>query len=146
MEPERKIERLLRAFAKKRRDQAGSALELHSSARKQLQDEVTRLASKKTGAGLSLFSWFRPRLAFAAGFLVIVALTAWFLLPVLNGRKPQTFASADKNAKESLSDRAQAMPPAAPTLAPAPVPESAAKKALSDNRREISDGTMLKAP
>ena len=42
MEPERKIEKWLLAFAKKRRDQAGAGLELHPATRRLLQGEVRR--------------------------------------------------------------------------------------------------------
>ena len=42
MEPERNIEKILRSFAKKRREQAGPPLELHSAKRRQLQEEVAR--------------------------------------------------------------------------------------------------------
>ena len=43
MEPERNIEKLLRAFAKKRRADAGDPLKLHPALRRQLQAEVARL-------------------------------------------------------------------------------------------------------
>src|SRR3954471_7241886 len=146
MEPERKIEKLLRAFAKKRREQAGDALELHASARKQLQNEVSRHASKKSDAGLSLFSWFRPRLAFAVCFLAIVTVSAWLLLPALNGRKPESVASADiRGAKDLSREQVDTIAPAAPNYGAAPAGESGEKKVLSDNRRE-ADGLALKTP
>ena len=48
MEEERKIEKLLRAYAKKRRADAGDPLKLHPAPRRQLQDEVARdCASRK---------------------------------------------------------------------------------------------------
>ena len=46
MEPERKIEKLLRAYAQKRRAAAGDPLKLHPATRRLLQDEVSRRAPK----------------------------------------------------------------------------------------------------
>ena len=46
MEPERKIEKLLRAYAKKRRAQAGDPLTLHPATRRLLQGEVARRKPK----------------------------------------------------------------------------------------------------
>ena len=46
MEPERKIEKLLRAYAKKRRAEAGDSLKLHPANRRILQDEAARPPSR----------------------------------------------------------------------------------------------------
>jgi hypothetical protein len=45
-EPERPIEKLLRAAAQKRRDEAGGRFELHPANRRLLQGEVTRTFPK----------------------------------------------------------------------------------------------------
>ena len=42
MEPERKIEKLLRAYAKKRRVGTGDAFTLHPATRRRLQAEIDR--------------------------------------------------------------------------------------------------------
>ena len=46
METERKIEKLLRAYAKKRRADAGDPLKLHPATRRLLQGEVARRKPK----------------------------------------------------------------------------------------------------
>ena len=78
MEPERKIEKLLRAYAKKRRAQAGDPLKLHPATRRLLQDEIARNApqarTKKMSpcrsgncfAGSGRFSWVSRSLFFSA--------------------------------------------------------------------------------
>ena len=42
IEPEREIEKQLRAYAKERREQAGAPIELHPATRKLLQGEAAR--------------------------------------------------------------------------------------------------------
>jgi hypothetical protein len=64
MEPERKIEKLLRAYAKKRRAEAGDSLKLHPATRRLLQGEAARRAPRPGKAGtpgffLAVF-WRRP--------------------------------------------------------------------------------------
>jgi hypothetical protein len=84
MEPERKIEKLLRAYAEKRRAAAGDPLKPES-------DE----------ASLSLWQLFRQQWAFLLGFALMVFLGAIFLLPSLGGakRKAQS-VSAMNNLKQ----------------------------------------------
>jgi hypothetical protein len=117
MEPEHPIEKLLRAFAKKRRDQAGGAVELHSVARQALHKEISRRAQEKSEKGRfsGLFSGFRPRLAFAVCCLAVVSVGAWLLLPIVSGNKPATLSS--ENRKLALSmDRSKEMPVAPPPV------------------------------
>ena len=45
-EPERDIEKTLRAYAKKRREEAGAPAEMHPATRRLLQGEVARLRGK----------------------------------------------------------------------------------------------------
>ena len=54
MEPERNIEKELKAYAQQRRAEAGALPELHPATRKLLQDEAARLA-KKRGADGTIF-------------------------------------------------------------------------------------------
>ena len=53
-EPERPIEKLLRAAAQKRRDEVGAPFELHPATRRLLQGEVARRFAKPQSEG----RWF----------------------------------------------------------------------------------------
>jgi hypothetical protein len=89
MEPERKIEKLLRAYAKKRRVQAGDPQKLHPAARRRLQEEIARRASAADEEDVSLTLWelFRQRWAFLLGFALVVFFVATQFLPALNRAK-----------------------------------------------------------
>ena len=70
MEPERKIEKLLRAYAKKRQGDAGDPLKLHPAMRRQLQDEVARRKRQpedEEEASVSLWELFKQRWALLSG-------------------------------------------------------------------------------
>src|SRR2546426_11957142 len=76
MELERQIEKLLRACAKKRRDQAGGPFELHPATRRLLQSEVARQFAKERPQPRSFSErlmglW--PRAVWGIGLLVVVA-------------------------------------------------------------------------
>src|SRR5450631_3804505 len=91
MEPERKIEKLLRAYAKKRRADAGDPLKLHPAPRRQLQGEVARRKPKpdddEEAASVTLWELFRQRWALLAGFAVVVFFGAALIFPSLNTAK-----------------------------------------------------------
>ena len=89
MEPERKIEKVLRAFAKKRRNAAGVPLELHPAARRMLQAEVARRAKDADDeeSTISLWQFFRRDWAFLAGFALLIFFVATMTLPSLSSAK-----------------------------------------------------------
>src|SRR5450755_2593706 len=90
MEPERKIEKLLRAYAKKRSGDAGDPLKLHPATRRLLQGEVARRKPKPDAdeeASVTLWELFRQRWALLAGFAIIVFFGAALFLPALNKSK-----------------------------------------------------------
>src|SRR5882724_1144484 len=97
MEPERRIEKLLRAFAKKRREQAGEPAALRPAARQRLQQEISRRSAAKSGGGFfaNLFSPFQPRLAYALCAIAIVIVGRWFVFSDLNVQKNSTYAGLD---------------------------------------------------
>jgi len=122
MEPERKIEKLLRAYAMKRRAEAGDSLKLHPVNRRILQGEAastlrsstatedgrhapTRAApGQEPGEGglfLLLLAVFRRRLVFALCVVAIALLGASMFLPALSSakRKAQNL-SAMSNLKQ----------------------------------------------
>ncbi len=89
MESERKIEKLLRAYARKRRSQAGDPLNLHPATRRLLQREVARMAFKPEDeeASVTLWELFRQRWAVLLGFAVIIFFGAALVLPALTKAK-----------------------------------------------------------
>src|ERR1041385_9364048 len=92
MEPERKIEKWLRAFTKKRRADAGD-FKLHPAARRLLQNEVSRRKQKTeidTDDEPSLWQWFRQQWTLLIGFALIVFLGASLFLPSLSSAKKKS--------------------------------------------------------
>ena len=112
MEPERKIEKLLRAYAKKRRAEAGDSLKLHPANRRILQDEAARRAPGP-GKGdegnlfLLLLAVFRRRLVFALCILAIAFLGASMFLPALSSakRKAQNLSAANNLREIGMATR-----------------------------------------
>ena len=97
MEPERKIEKLLRVYARKRRTAAGEPLKLHPATRRLLQDEVSRQSTKPEAEEVSITLWqlLRQRWVFLVGFALVIFLGATLFLPELNNAKheEQSFTS-----------------------------------------------------
>jgi hypothetical protein len=125
-EPERPIERLLRAAAKKRRDEAGAPLELHPATRRLLQGEVAR---KHAGAGRESRSFFQvfgqlwPRFAWGLAILAVLAVGGYMFLPVLGKGKPPTLLTRNEPMPQARPAK-EALPP--PPVAPATIPPPAA--------------------
>ncbi len=91
-EPERDIEKILRACAKKRREEAGAAVEMHPATRRLLHGEIARSrhsAPHKSGFWTRIFGSSWPQIAVRVSVLVLLVSTAaFFLLPFLS--KPKT--------------------------------------------------------
>ena len=103
MEPERKIEKLLRAYAKKRRAQAGDPLELHPATRRLLQGEIARHTPKPDDEDASMTLWelFRQQWAFLLSFVLIIFFGATLFFPALSTAKHKAQkASAMNNLKQ----------------------------------------------
>jgi hypothetical protein len=122
METKRNIEKLLSAFSKKRKTDAGAPLEIHPANRRLLQDEVAR-SVKKPGVEGSSF-WINlfasnPRRAFALGVLVSLGISVVLLLPALKESKSKTVLAQNKSSvAKDLKKAAPPAPAAAPTVAP----------------------------
>ena len=101
MESEHKIKKLLRAYAKKRRAQAGDPLKLHPATRRLLQDEIARHAPKpdEEDASMTLWELFRQQWAFLLSFALIVFFGATLFLPALSKAK---FKSQKATAMSNL--------------------------------------------
>ena len=88
MELERKIEKLLRAYAKKRRADAGDAFTLHPVTRRRLQGEVARRSAEpEEEDSVSLWELFRRQWAVLVGFALIIFLGSALFLPALSKEK-----------------------------------------------------------
>ena len=102
MQPERKIEKLLRAFAKKRRADAGDSFKLHPATRRLLQGEVARSKPRAAKDSLmwQLFGGMSP--GASPGMIYCVLLTFFILmaamfLPTLNKAKSRAQAVRSLN-------------------------------------------------
>src|SRR5579862_4800516 len=88
MDPEREIEKLLRAYAQKRRADAGDPLKLHPANRRLLQGEVSQRSPKPAAGGAfwSLLALFR-RPAFVLGVVAVALVGVSLFLPALSSAK-----------------------------------------------------------
>ncbi len=151
MNEERPIEKLLRRYAKKRRDEAGPARELHPATRRMLQSEVERQfpkpASKERSAFDEFVAGFTRRWIYGVGMFVVLLVAAAVMLPTLSKSKGKTNLALNKSAihTEAMMPSESAASVAAPAsvamdeLAFAYVTNSAASVApgrLADNRRD----------
>jgi hypothetical protein len=103
MEPERNIEKKLRAYAKKRREQAGDPLTLHPATRRLLHGEIARkpVAPDKAEDSLSLWELLRQQWAFLLSFALVVFFAATMFLPALSSAKKKAQSiSAMANLKQ----------------------------------------------
>src|SRR6266571_108604 len=119
MDNERPIEKLLRRFAKKRRDESGPPLELHAATRRLLQGEVSRQsrkssATEKTFAGRLKNFW--PQLAWGTWIVLFVGFGAWMIFRSPD-RETAEMQLAESTAMPVSEERAVALQPAE---APAP--------------------------
>lgn len=127
MNDERPIEKLLRRYANKRRDEAGSPPGLHPATRRLLQGEVSRQypkasPEKSKPCVMDFFALLARRWVYAVSVLVVLGVSAALLLPSLNKPKGGVML-AHKAATEDAPDRESlataTVPPAEiqPTLA-----------------------------
>ena len=148
-EPEREIEKTLKAYAEKRRAEAGAPLELHPATRNILQGEVARVhppAREETRSPDGFLGWLRPR-TLVASLLVLMALACAVVLLM----PEQSSQSPGEQAVSEMSGSAQPAepPPSAsvPALAQQPAPakdaEAGGTSDLAQNRRvpETLDAT-----
>src|SRR6266699_1883911 len=101
-EPENKMEELLKAYAKKRREEAGAPFEIHPATRNLLQAEVARRQPASATEALSFLQilgklW--PGLAVAASIVVVLGIVIWISNP-----KSASEQQLAQNAKKPASD------------------------------------------
>src|SRR6266480_5605431 len=134
-ESDNKMEELLKAYAKKRQEEAGSPLELHPATRKVLQGEIAKQWPKAAGKSRSVFELlgkFWPRLAFAAALLVglgvIIRLSS--TKPAAeqqlaqNGKQTEKFFADERASKDSPARNEPEARTLKRDLTPSPQPES----------------------
>jgi type II secretory pathway pseudopilin PulG len=109
MEPERKIEKLLRAYAQRRRTAAGDPLKLHPATRRLLQGEVSRRAAKPgtEESSVSLWQLFRQQWAFLFGFALMVFLGATLFFPAMSASKKRAQNISAMNHLQQIGLAAQ---------------------------------------
>jgi hypothetical protein len=92
-EPNNQIEEQLKAWARKRRQEAGAPFEMHPATRKLLQDEVARTfpaphrREPKPDIAPSWLAVFWPKLVWALPILAVTAIAAALLLPDMSSGK-----------------------------------------------------------
>ncbi|HXT12770.1 MAG TPA: hypothetical protein VN873_14505 [Candidatus Angelobacter sp.] len=143
MEPERRIEKWLRAFAKKRREQAGEPMKLRPDARQQLHGEISRPAPGQGAGGFfaNFLAALRPRFALVLMAVAIVAVAAFLLVPGRHEGKAMKVSSLGSRDKMAAPSTRTASPIAAPTIAPpvaTPSPAVTAAKDYDENNPGVA--------
>jgi hypothetical protein len=132
-QPDKPIEEQLKAWARKRRQEAGAPPELHPATRRMLQEEVARTFARKPSEPAAApavgFRVFWPRLALIGSLCMVAVILAGILLPRL-GRtksKAQEIALLSEQEKKAPAQSQTAgtasmenPPQSAPTLAEPP--------------------------
>jgi hypothetical protein len=114
-EPNSKMDELLRAYAKKRREQAEPPLSMHPATRKLLQEEVKRTlraAPPQPRQNWRSLRW--PLLALGGGFAALMV-----MLAVVN-MQMRSLMPANSPANRSLSEAKPMLKAPAPSIAPEP--------------------------
>src|SRR3954462_14497704 len=121
MEPERPIEKLLRDWAKRRREDTKAPIEMHPATRRMLQGEAARKFGQTARPARSLSAWvtaFWPRIAWGLGVFAVLAVAAWLILPPLGG--PSGTSRMAKTPASSYPEEFKRQPPLVNEPAPAP--------------------------
>jgi hypothetical protein len=149
MPDERHIEKTLRAYAKRRRDEAGTPPGLHPAARQLLQAEVARLNRETRPAPGFASSWwwlFSPRFALgiaaaAVLLLVVISLPRLRPSPSRSGVAQQQLA---KNTPAAMPADKSAAPPTAPPPAALEIPSN--PNLAQSARNQVTDAAQARAP
>src|SRR5579859_7404701 len=124
-ETERPVEKLLRAFGKRRREAVGSNFELHPATRRMLQGEVAgQLGAQAAKARLSGRPVWRlwPKLAWGLGACALVVFGIWLLRPKATDSERETLLARNE-VQERAAQRAAGGLPAAANNMTTPVVE-----------------------
>lgn len=110
MEPERKIEKWLRAYAKKRKGQAGGLFDLHPATRRLLHGEIARNTLEREGKDdetASLWKVFRRGWAYLLGFALCIFLIAAVFFHELNSSNNLSASKQIAQSTAAPADLAQ---------------------------------------
>jgi hypothetical protein len=127
-EPERPIEKLLRAAAKKRRDEAGAPLELHLATRRLLQGEVGRTYAtpkRESRSFIEALGQLWPRVAGGVAIFALLVLAGYMLLPVPDKNKRGALMAKNELMPQARASK-QPLPPPLTAAVPAPAPPASA--------------------
>src|SRR5581483_1465421 len=143
-EPERDIEKSLKAYAEKRREEAGPPLELHPATRQLLQGEVTRLRQEtdyEDAPGMWLARLLRPGVLATAAFSLVALICGIILLmPEPPGQQPPLELAKNLDVPESAP---VPMPPGSPAAAPSTFDD---RKTESDQNKKADLGAAENSP
>jgi hypothetical protein len=121
-EPNENMDEALRAYAKKRREQAEPPLEMHRAARKLLQDEVKRTFSSTPAQTKSRRSWFSawwPLGALGGAFAVVL-----LMFTVFHTSAPEPSSVSTLGVNKSTQEEKLDFLTRNPVVAPAPMERS----------------------
>jgi len=127
------IERRLKAWAERRRQELGPAMELHPADRARLLEEVARMVEDRQAASaVSIWRRLWPRVAFVAGTAALLVLVLTQLSPPGDRHSDMAVARLEKSAADS--------PPAAP--ASAPLADQPMDEALDSDPGQAAPATL----
>jgi hypothetical protein len=132
-EPNNKMDETLKAYARKRREEAGAPLEIHPATRRLLQGEVARLRGSQAARSAPGGGWIRflPRLGFALSICIVLAVVVWSLRPPASSYE-MTAAGESEQQTAVFYDREMDAPakpqPAGPDRAALPVEDSVSEQ------------------
>src|SRR5262245_12441300 len=102
-EPEKKIEELLHAYARKRSEDAGAPTEMHPATRRLLQGEIAKLRTAgETKEGKSWGQWFLlfwPRFAAGLAIFMVMAAGVWTFVQSDRPKSGSNYAMQDAESK-----------------------------------------------
>ncbi len=145
MDPERPVEKMLRAAAEARRKAAGN-FELHPATRRLLQGEVARRYSRSQRGTWRWTAWVArvwPRFVWAGGSVTVVLVAMWLLVPWGSRTDKEVQLAQNLHLVEPGASHDSAPPavtPAVPSAAATPQPEPLllAQRSVPESQSEIA--------
>ena len=139
MEPERKIEKWLKAYAKKRRAQTGEPFKLHPATRRLLQSEVARDKPKPEDEDESVSLWevIRQQWAILLSFAACIFLVGMIFLPIAYTAKKKAESVSTLSGLKQIGAAVQMAAKDSNGKLPAALDELATNGYLAD--RDLTD-------